>query len=88
MAETKTPVTDHVHECVKLLNEHLQNREVALQEAWPAFGAVFELVDMPWDDHTEDDGLFREGYETCILDIVDAIAQAWGVKLPPVPGVS
>jgi hypothetical protein len=47
-----------------------------------AFESVFELLDLPWDEHTEEDGLFREGYETCLLDIVGAIAQAWGVELP------
>jgi hypothetical protein len=76
----QTPVTEHVHACVKVLNERLQNREVALQEAWPAFEAVFELVDMPWTGDEDPD--WREGYETCVLDVVEHIAQAWGVELP------
>lgn len=75
----ETPVTGHVHQCVKLLNERLQIDATQFPEA---FEAVFELVDLPWDEHTEEDGLFREGYETCLLDIVNAIAEAWGVELP------
>lgn len=82
----ETPVTRHLHHAVKLLNEHLQSRRgnpVIVDHQ--AFEAVFELVDLPWDDHTEEDGLFREGYEVALQDIVNAIGEAWGLTIPEVP---
>lgn len=89
----ETPVTQHVHACVKLMNEYLQSRsrhlvQEGLQEDSDAIEAVFELVDMPWDEQHQDTeeaenyALFREGYETCMLDVVEAIANEWGVELP------
>lgn len=82
MSET-TPVTAHVHECVKLLNEHnTGQRNVSTVEARKGYEAVFELVDADWDELAEGDELFREGYETCLVDVCDAIATAWGVELP------
>jgi len=77
-----TPVTKHVHACVKQLAAWLKNDEPGDEELERGYEATFELIDLPWDDHTEDDGLFREGYETCLLDIVNAIADEWGVTLP------
>lgn len=86
----ETPVTRHLHHVVELLNDYLHNRTRSLvQEPLPedesAFEAVFELVDLPWDDHTEEDGLFREGYETALQDITNAIGEAWGFTIPEVP---
>ena len=82
----ETPVTAHVHACVKLLNQALQTTTPSTpthpQPMRDGYESVFELIDLPWDEHTEEDGMFREGYETCLLDVVDAISQAWGVKLP------
>jgi len=80
-----TPVTEHVHECAELLGERLQARYVPEPVLAESVAAVLALVDMPWDEHTEDDGLFREGYETCALDVLDAIATAWGISLPQTP---
>jgi hypothetical protein len=81
-----TPITAHVHACVKILNRALQTTEPSTptlpQPMRTGYEAVFELVDLPWDEHTEEDGLFREGYETCLLDIVNAIANEWGVAIP------
>lgn len=86
---SETTVTEHAHQCVRLLNKALQvttpSTRTLPQPMRNGYEAIFELVDVPWDEHTEDDGLFREGYETCLLDVVDAIAQAWGVPLPQVP---
>lgn len=87
MATEETPVTQHVRQCVKLLNERLHTRsrhlvQEGLQEDGDAFEAVFELVELPWDEGTEKDADFREGYETAVLDIVEAIANEWGVELP------
>jgi hypothetical protein len=81
----ETPVTTHVRQCVKMLNEWQQNNPPGEQQAVDrsqAFEAVFELMDLPWDEGTEEDLDFREGYETCLLDIVNAIADEWGVTLP------
>lgn len=83
----KTPVTDHVHACVKLLNKALQTTNPSTptfpQPMRDAFEAVFELVELPWDEGTEQDLDFREGYEMALQDIVEAIAQAWKIELPP-----
>lgn len=83
----ETPVTTHVRQCVKLLNEHLQTRsrhlvQEGLQEDSNGFESVFELMELPWDEGTEEDVDFREGYETCLLDIANAIANEWGITLP------
>jgi hypothetical protein len=76
-----TPVTEYVHACVKMLNEHnTGQRNVSTVEAREGYEAVFELVDMPWTG--DEDPEWREGYETAVLDVVEAIAQAWGVELP------
>lgn len=77
----ETPVTVHVRQCVKLLNEHLQELP-AKGVLSSSIEAVFELIDLPWDEGTEKDVDFREGYETCLLDIVGAVANEWGVELP------
>lgn len=82
----ETPVTQHVGQCVKLLNEALQTTNPSTptfpQPMREGYEAVFELIDMPWDELSEGDEIFREGYETALLDIVDAVGAAWGVKLP------
>lgn len=79
-----TPVTDYVRQCVKLLNEHnTGQRNVSTVEARKGYEALFELMDLDWDEGTEEDVDFREGYETCLLDMVGAIANEWHVQLPP-----
>lgn len=84
----ETPVTRHVRKCVERLNTALQTTTPSTptlpQPMRDGYEGVFELIDSPWDQHTEEDGLFREGYETCLLDVVEAIAKAWGVELPSV----
>jgi len=77
---TETVMTEHVRKCVKLLNERLQNREVDLKSQRLGYEATFELLDMPWDGTEDED--WREGYETCMADVADAVAQAWGLELP------
>lgn len=80
-----TAVTQHVHECVKLLNRKLQLRSldgVSTEDRKRALEAAFELIDNPWDEGSERDKDFREGYEMCLLDVVDAIANEWGIELP------
>jgi hypothetical protein len=82
-----TAVTGHVHQCVKILNQALQTTTPSTpthpQPMREGYEAVFELIDLPWDEGTETDPEWREGYETCLLDVVDHIAQAWGIDLPP-----
>jgi hypothetical protein len=75
----ETAVTAHVHKCVELVSERLERN---VQNCDGALDAVFQLVDMPWDELAEDDKLFREGYETAVLDVVEAIANEWGIELP------
>lgn len=89
----QTPVTAHVRQCVKLVNEYLQARsrhlvQEGLQEDEDAFEAVFELIDADWDELSEGEEMFREGYETMMLDVVEAIAKEWGVELPQLRVVS
>jgi hypothetical protein len=81
-----TPVTAHLQDCAaELLHAMLplpKSTPTHPQPMRDGYEAVLALSVLPWDDHTEQDGLFREGYETALLDVVDAVAQAWGVELP------
>lgn len=80
--------TDHLKKCVQHLTQDMHirydnNDVVAFEEA---FVAAFELIDQPWDFTGDKDVLiWREGYEQCMQDIVDAIADEWGVALPVDP---
>lgn len=77
---------EHLARCVKTLNENLQNDPpppvARAIEFADAFEAIFELIDQPWEDLAEDMKLWHQGYEQCMLDICDAIADEWGVDLP------
>jgi hypothetical protein len=86
--------TEHVNECVKLLNERLQDSELKgislslrRKQLVEALRSVFELVDLDWETQTGDKAelFFREGYEQCLVDVCEAIAQEWDVSLPPDP---
>lgn len=68
-----------VREAVKLLNVHLQNREVATREYFQGMEAIFELIDQPWESEVLPE--WREGYEQCMVDIVDALADEWSVPV-------
>lgn len=79
--------TAHLKECVQLLLARLHGvnppGEMDVQES---IIATFELIDQPWDFTGDKDVLiWREGYEQCMKDIVDAIADEWGVALPEDP---
>lgn len=83
-------MTRHLHHAVRVLNEalhqrHPRDQRITISALNEGYEAVFELVDLPWDEHTEEDGLFREGYETALQDIVNAIGEAWGFTIPEVP---
>ena len=83
-----TMATAHLKECVQLLLAHLHGTTFSPteQERDEALVAAFELIDQPWDSTDDKDVLlWREGYEQCMKDIVDAIADEWGVLLPPDP---
>lgn len=48
------------------------------------YEAIFELIEQEWDISTVDfnataEKVWRAGYEQAIVDIVDAIADEWGV---------
>jgi len=67
---------------VRLLSEHMQNRVVSNSRLKGGYEATLELIDQPWEDLPGDMELWRDGYEQCMRDIVDAIADEWGVTLP------
>lgn len=82
--------TAHLKECVHLLLARLHSPVKELRpscnEKMEALAASFELIDQPWDFTGDKDVLiWREGYEQCMKDIVDAIADEWGVALPEDP---
>lgn len=76
--------TAHLKECVQKLIAAAH--DPARDNLPDGFAAVFELIDQPWEFTGDKDVLtWRDGYETCMKDIVDAIADEWGVTLPPDP---
>lgn len=80
--------TAHLKECVRLLTHAMHDRDdgPSCNQKVEALAAAFELIDQPWEFTGDKDVLtWRDGYETCMKDIVDAIADEWGVSLPPDP---
>jgi hypothetical protein len=85
-----TMATAHLKECVQLLLARLYSPVGDLRpscnEKQEAIAAAFELIDQPWDfTGAKDVLIWREGYEQCMKDIVDAIADEWDVFLPADP---
>lgn len=78
MTEKASRLT-RIREAVKLLNVHLQNREVATKEYFAGMEALFELLDQPWESDV--DPAWLEGYEQCMLDFVDALADEWHLPI-------
>jgi hypothetical protein len=71
-------------QAVKKLNTLLQNREASTKDYFNGFEALFELIEQPWDVPLGEldpgyERAWREGYEQCMVDVVDAIADEWGV---------
>lgn len=81
-------ISEHVTKCVKILNEALQKsaRTFGKNPMASGYEAIFELAPQEWVDKTEGIEDWVEGYEQCLFDIVDAIADEWGVALPPFKG--
>jgi len=80
--------TDHLKKCVRLLLAHMHDTTITPTEAdrEEAFAAIFELIDQPWEFSGDPDVLtWRDGYETCMKDIVDAVADVWELTLPADP---
>jgi hypothetical protein len=80
--------TAHLKECVKALAHRMHEKpnRLSRDDLDEAVFAALELIDQPWDFAGERDVLiWREGYEQCMQDIVDAIADEWGVSLPADP---
>lgn len=82
--------TAHLKECVQLLlkdmHDTLDGSVMPGRTLAEGLGAAFELIDQPWDFTGDKTVLvWREGYEQCMKDIVDAIADEWGVALPADP---
>lgn len=80
--------TAHLKECVQLLTRTMHDRKdgPSCNQKVEALAAAFELIDQPWEfTGAKDVLIWREGYEQCMKDIVDAIADEWGVALPADP---
>jgi hypothetical protein len=78
--------TAHLKECVRLLVNALHDPDLDRKDLAEGHAAAFELIDQPWEfSGAKDVLIWREGYEQCMKDIVDAIADEWGVVLPPDP---
>ena len=85
--------TSHLKKCVQLISKEMHERSQKLYQpddepGWlvGSIEGVLELIDQPWEFSGDKDVLtWRDGYETCMQDIVDAIADEWGVSLPEDP---
>ena len=78
--------TAHLKECVLRLVVGLHDPDLDRKDLAEALAAAFELIDQPWEfTGAKDVLIWREGYEQCMKDIVDAIADEWGVSLPADP---
>lgn len=78
--------TAHLNECVKILAVALHAKDRTLDDYTEGIAAALELIDQPWDFSGDPAVLtWREGYEQCMTDIVDALADEWGVALPVDP---
>lgn len=74
--------TEHLEQCVKELNAAAK-RGRTTEELELGYEAVFELLVEDWEPTGDKEELtWREGYEQCLQDVCDAIAQEWGVQLP------
>jgi uncharacterized metal-binding protein YceD (DUF177 family) len=78
-----TAVTTHLQGCAKELN--VQLRGTNARRRVEALRAVFKLSEAEWADLPEDMLLWRRGYEQCMIDVIEAIADEWGVALPVAP---
>ncbi len=77
-------MSEHVKRCVKALKEALDGKKWSdTLELMDGYEAIFELMPQDWIETPEGTEDWVEGYEQCLLDIVDAIADEWGVTLPP-----
>lgn len=76
----KVSKLDQVHRAVRILNTHMQKgyHSVGPEQLVDGLAATFELIEQPWD---VPDSLWRQGYEQCMIDFVDALADEWGVSV-------
>jgi hypothetical protein len=78
--------TAHLNACVKILAAALHSKDRSLDDYTEGIAATLELIDQPWDFSGDVDVLtWRSGYEQCMTDIVEAMADEWGVPLPVDP---
>lgn len=83
----ESKVTDHLRHCARVLRETVRTG-VFVRSPLPmreGYEAVLELVEADWNDLPEDLAVWRRGYEQCMIDIAEAIADEWGVALPKAP---
>src|SRR5688500_19118843 len=65
--------TAHLKECVLRLVVGLHDPDLDRKDLAEALAAAFELIDQPWEfTGAKDVLIWREGYEQCMQDIVDA----------------
>ena len=78
--------TAHLNACVKVLAMALHAPDRTLDDYTEGIAAALELIDQSWEFSGDPVVLtWREGYEQCMTDIVDALADEWGVTLPADP---
>jgi hypothetical protein len=78
--------TAHLNACVRVLAKALHSKDRSLDDYTEGIAGALELIDQPWDFSGDPAVLtWREGYEQCMTDIVEAIADEWGVALPVDP---
>lgn len=69
--------------CVERLHHNLTHGYVDTGEMERSLEAVLQLLVVGWEvDADGEDAIWREGYEQCLLDVVEAMASEWGVELP------
>lgn len=77
------PKREQLRQAIKILNDE-RNRgygSVGPEMLSDSIEAVLELAEQDWTDYGQKKmpASWREGYEQCLTDIVDAVADEWGV---------
>jgi hypothetical protein len=82
---------ERLNEAVDILSKRMQSRFDELRpsrrEIYRGLDACFELIQQPWDYPQQTDPIdgyeriWHEGYEQCMVDFVDALADEWGVSV-------
>lgn len=84
LVSQSTKVTEHLVQCVKALRD-VSLPALSRSRVRSGYEAVLELLEQPWEDIPEDLIEWRRGYEQCLLDVCNAVADEWGIPLPASP---